>query len=68
MKVEEKGTISIKTTRDNVKLVHDLQYVPNLFHNLVSVGQLMNAGYSLLFDDVALFMIRTQGKTLSTFL
>ena len=38
MKVEGKGTIAIKTTQGNVKLLHDVQYVPNLAHNLLSVG------------------------------
>lgn len=34
MKVEGKGTISIKTTHGNVKLLHNVQYVSNLAHNL----------------------------------
>ena len=38
MKVEGKGTISIKTTQGNLKLLHDLQYVANLAHNLLKSG------------------------------
>ncbi|XP_010267663.1 PREDICTED: uncharacterized protein LOC104604813 [Nelumbo nucifera] len=51
MQVEGKCTIAIKTSQGNVKLLHDVQYVPNLAHNLLSVGQLMDGGYSILFDD-----------------
>lgn len=51
MKVEGKGTIAIKTSQGNIKLLNDVQYVPGLAHNLLSVGQLLNASYSPLFDD-----------------
>lgn len=36
MPVDGKGTIGIKTTSDNVKFLNDVQYVPNLAHNLES--------------------------------
>ena len=51
VKVEGKGTISINTSQGNVKLLHNVQFVPELSHNLLSVGQLMEDGYFLLFDD-----------------
>ncbi|XP_010277694.1 PREDICTED: uncharacterized protein LOC104612075 [Nelumbo nucifera] len=51
MQVEGKCTIAIKTSQGNVKLLHDVQYIPNLAHNLLSVGQLIDGGYSILFDD-----------------
>ena len=44
MTVDGKGTIALKTSHGNVKLLHDVQYVPCLAHNLLSVGQLMNCG------------------------
>lgn len=50
MQVEGKGTVAIKTSQGYVKIHYDVQYVPNLSHNLLSVGQLMDSGYSLLFD------------------
>ena len=63
VKVEGKGTIGIKTSQDNVKLLHDVQYVPNLTHNLLSVGQLMEDGYSILFDGgVCSVMIRSEAN------
>lgn len=51
MKVQGKGTIAIKTTNGNTKTLHDVQYVPNLAHNLLSVGQLLESGYKIEFDD-----------------
>lgn len=50
---EGKGTVEIKTVQGNVKLLYDVQYVPTLAHNLLSVGQLMTSGYSVVFDDNA---------------
>ncbi|GKD13030.1 retrovirus-related pol polyprotein from transposon TNT 1-94, partial [Tanacetum coccineum] len=51
MKVKEKGSVAIKTTQGNVKLLYDVEHVPSLAHNLLSVGQLMCSGHSILFDD-----------------
>ena len=47
------GTLThfIFFSNSNIKLLNDVQYVPGLAHNLLSVGQLLNAGYFLLFDD-----------------
>ena len=38
IQVEGKGTVAIKTSNGKVKLMHDVQYVPSLAHNLLSVG------------------------------
>ena len=56
MKVEGKATIAIKTSQGNIKLLNDMQYVPGLAHNLLSVVQLLNVSYSLLFDDGCCFV------------
>ena len=45
-----KGTISINM-KGCGKQIHDVIYVPDLEENLLSVGQLMENGYSLLFKD-----------------
>ena len=45
------GTIVIHSQEGSPKHLHDVQYVPNLAHNLLSVGQLLNLGYSILFED-----------------
>ena len=52
MQVAGKWAIAIKTEKGNVKLLFDVQYVPNLDHNLLSFGQLMDGGYLILFDNV----------------
>lgn len=51
MKDEGKGTVALKTSQGNIKLLHDVQYVPCLAHNLLSAGRLMTCGYFILFDD-----------------
>ncbi|XP_028079521.1 uncharacterized protein LOC114281273 [Camellia sinensis] len=43
IQVEGKGTVSIKTTHGNIKLLHNVQFVPDLGYNLLCVGQLMAA-------------------------
>uniref|UniRef100_A0A803N307 Retrovirus-related Pol polyprotein from transposon TNT 1-94-like beta-barrel domain-containing protein n=1 Tax=Chenopodium quinoa TaxID=63459 RepID=A0A803N307_CHEQI len=45
------GTIGIKTAQGDVKLLDDMQFVPNLAHNLLSIGQLMSSGYKIEFDN-----------------
>ena len=49
--VEGKGIVEIIAVQGNVKLLYDVQYVPTLTHNLLSVDQLMTSGYSVVFDD-----------------
>lgn len=39
----------LTTSDGRIKLLHDVQYVPGLAHNLLSVGQLVNSGYSVIF-------------------
>lgn len=48
VKVEGKGAIAVDT-RAGTKTLHDVLYVPNINQNLVSVGQLLESGYSLFF-------------------
>lgn len=51
MKVEGAGTIRFKIKRAQTKKLNQVQYVPNLAHNLLSIGQLLNGGYTIVFDD-----------------
>ena len=52
MQVHGKGVIiGIKTDQGIVKLLNDVQYVPNFACYLLSVGQLLWSGYSVLFDN-----------------
>ena len=44
------GTITV-TCKTGRKLIHDVMYVPDIAHNLMSLGQLMRTGYRLEFDN-----------------
>ena len=50
VQVEGKGIVAIKTIHGKVKVLENVQYVPSLVHNLLSVGQLISEGYSIIFD------------------
>ncbi|PKA46818.1 Retrovirus-related Pol polyprotein from transposon TNT 1-94 [Apostasia shenzhenica] len=51
VEVEGKGTLVIKTAQGNTKHLDNVFFVPKLAHNLLSVGQLVASGYSILFDN-----------------
>ena len=51
VQVEGKGTVAIKNGHGNINLLYDVYFIPNLSQNLLSVGQLLTNGYSLLFED-----------------
>ncbi|KAH9681306.1 hypothetical protein KPL71_026926 [Citrus sinensis] len=46
-----KGIIAVHTKGGNKKLISDVLYVPNLTQNLLSVGQLIQKGFPIYFDD-----------------
>ncbi|XP_012834035.1 PREDICTED: uncharacterized protein LOC105954897 [Erythranthe guttata] len=48
-----KGAIDVNKNGGNQKLIKDVLFVPSITQNLLSVGQLMQKGYRLLFDDNA---------------
>lgn len=50
VQIEGRGSAAI-ITGNTQRYIKDVNYAPNLAHNLVSVGQLMESGHSLLFDD-----------------
>ena len=51
VKASEKGVVPVLTKHGEVKNIYDVYYVPNLKHNLLSVGQLMTHGYDINFHD-----------------
>lgn len=51
LKVEGKGTVIMYMENDKFKILENVYYAPSLEYNLLSVGQFMRRGYSLLFDD-----------------
>lgn len=72
--VKGKGTVSIESFA-GTKLISDVLYVPEIDQNLLSVGQLLEKGFKLLFEDKMcliidssgqeLFKIKMQGKSFS---
>jgi transposase InsO family protein len=50
VEVKGKGTIGV-TTKHGSKVIHDTLYVPELDENLLSIGQLLEHGYSLNFEN-----------------
>ncbi|CAH9081524.1 unnamed protein product [Cuscuta europaea] len=63
--VEGLGTISLQTEQGKTKLLHNVQYVPELTHNLLSVGQLLSGGYSVIFEmNMCVIKDKKSGETL----
>jgi hypothetical protein len=63
MQVEGKGTVGVDTSHGKVKTLDNVQFVPNLGYNLLSVGQLMAGGYSIVFDnDACVITNKKSGK------
>lgn len=57
--------LQYKKSNDIVKTLHDVQYVPSLEHNLLSVGQLMVNGYFILFDEMKVWSSQHQRLTIA---
>ncbi|KAA3467262.1 Retrovirus-related Pol polyprotein from transposon TNT 1-94 [Gossypium australe] len=53
MQVEGKGTMAISNGHGNIKLLYNVYFIPTLSQNLLSIGQLMGSGYSVMFDDMS---------------
>jgi hypothetical protein len=51
IKASRKGVVSVLTKQGEVKNILDVYYVPNIKHNLLSVGQLMTHGYDVNFHN-----------------
>lgn len=49
IEVQGKGTVAIEGNQE-VKLINDVLFVPNIDHNLLSVGQLVEKGYKVKFE------------------
>jgi len=60
LKVEGKGTVAIET-HSNFKLISDVLYVPEINQNLLSVSQLLDRGYKVLFEDISCVIEDTEG-------
>ncbi|GMI94224.1 hypothetical protein HRI_003091700 [Hibiscus trionum] len=52
LQFEGKGTVGIETSHGK-RILTNVQFVPDIGYNLLSVGQLMDSGHSILFDGSA---------------
>ena len=48
-----KGSIKFETKQGEKKHIPNLYYVPHLKHNLISIGQLLQKGYKIYFENDA---------------
>ena len=53
--MEGQGTIAISTC-SGTKFISDVLYVPEIDQNLFSVGQLIEKGYKVVFEDKLKFL------------
>jgi hypothetical protein len=53
VKVQGKGTVPILTKQNVKKDIKNVYHVPDLKHNLLSVGQLIEHGYKVLFEGAS---------------
>lgn len=51
IQVKGKGRVALKTGQGKTKLLHDIQFVCSLAHNLLSFGQLMFGRYLIWFNN-----------------
>ncbi|GAV57823.1 hypothetical protein CFOL_v3_01359 [Cephalotus follicularis] len=59
--VKGKGTVAIEG-HTGLKLISNVLYVPEINQNLLSVGQLLEKGYRVLFEDNHCLITDAQGK------
>ena len=49
--IKGKGKVSIRARNGKQKFVPGVYYVPGLKYNILSIGQLINKGYNVIFKD-----------------
>ena len=57
-----KWCISICTKQGEIKQIQDVYYVPGLKHNLISVGQLVQKEYKVIFENVECIIFYRNGS------
>ena len=72
--VERKGTVAVESCA-GTKLIYDVLYVPEIHQNLLNVGQLIEKGFKVIFEnkyclikdvnDKEIFNIKMKGKSFS---
>ncbi|XP_061353100.1 uncharacterized protein LOC133297887 [Gastrolobium bilobum] len=65
IKVKGRGTICFLQKDGRVGIIRDVYYVPELKSNILSIGQLMEKGYSILMTDRVLLLKDKQGRLIA---
>jgi transposase InsO family protein len=55
--IEGQGVAEISLTNGEIKTIRDVQYVPGLYRNILSVGKIADLGHMALFDQSSCFVI-----------
>ena len=63
LEVKEKGTVAI-TRYEGTKFIPDVLFLPKIDQNLLSVGQLLDKGYKVLFENNECLIRDASGKNL----
>ena len=63
MAVKGEGTIAIDTSA-GTKMISNVLYVPDVSQNLLSVGQLLEKGFKVLFEDKMCLILDAKGQNL----
>ncbi|XP_052189904.1 uncharacterized protein LOC127799722 [Diospyros lotus] len=61
--IKGEGTIAIDTSA-GTKMISNVLYVPDVSHNLLSVGQLLEKGFKVLFEDKMCLILDAKGQKL----
>lgn len=46
-----RGTLTLTTKKGDTTLIYDTLHVPKLEHNILSIGQLLETNYKVVFED-----------------
>lgn len=66
VQVEGKGIVAVQNDHGKLKLIYDVYYIPELAHNLLSVGQMVANNCSVFFDgDECVVKDKKSGATLA---
>ena len=66
-KVERRGTIAVITKSDQQRVIKDVLYVPKIAQDLLSIGQLLDKGYKVIFNVGICLVIDKKKSQLRTF-
>ena len=65
MDIKGKGTVAVET-QSGTKIIPEVLYVPDIDQNLISIGQLLEKDYVLLFKNMACIIFYPNGDELMT--